>query len=164
MSSSEAGRRPVLGGVNAEIQEIQRTLHTSLWYKNFRLILFVLLGLQAMAIILLILTTFDMVNVRLPAYGKARANPIFSGLENTSYASYLKETDYVRWAIPLLFAIVAFLHIRVYAAAMDEELLAPLNELKDRLKELKQQPALPDPPGIEIPEGWGPADCSDFVE
>jgi hypothetical protein len=136
MSASETGRRPVLGG--SELHEIQRALHTSLWYKNFRLILFILMALQGLAIVLMILTAVDMINIRLPAYGKASGNPIFSGLDNTSYASYWKERDYTRWVIPVLFVLILFLHLRIYAEATNRRLTVSLAELEARMDYLRQ--------------------------
>jgi hypothetical protein len=138
MSASEAGRRPVLGG--SELHEIQRALHTNIWYKNFRFILFLLMGLQGLAIVLMILTAVDMINIRLPAYGKALNNPIFSGPENTSYASHWKEKDYTRWIIPILFMVILFLHLRVYLEADKRQLTVRMSELESRLDELKQLP------------------------
>ena len=135
MSASETGRRPILGG--KELHEIQRAIHTSIWYKNFRLVLFVLMGLQGLAIVYMILTAVDMINFRLPAYGKAVPNPIFSGRINTSYASHWKEVDYTRWAIPFLFAVIFSLHLRVFAEAQHRNLTVSLTVLEKRMDVLR---------------------------
>eukprot|EP00730_Choanoeca_flexa_P015471 TRINITY_DN7110_c0_g1_i1.p1 TRINITY_DN7110_c0_g1~~TRINITY_DN7110_c0_g1_i1.p1 ORF type:complete len:337 (+),score=70.18 TRINITY_DN7110_c0_g1_i1:809-1819(+) len=135
LSASESGRRPVIGG--DELEELQRALHTGLWYQRFRAVLMLLIILLVVDLFLLQQLALDMINVRYPLYGGPLSKAVFEGPEeNGAYASYLRNIDYSRFLVPLLAVFIIVQHFRVFFTAKDRQYLAPRVQLEARLSQL----------------------------